>query len=309
LSNSTSTCIIDFGYHECPVYTTHGNPNEDCQTRPAEITFKYNGGSCAQSDNLQAPEKFSCTDSNGGPPTLPGTQSYITATTLGGSDLYFAGPVEVGEKYTFQVEETLTLNENGQFRTLSSDITITIFESQGGVTFQTTNMQLSCSRYGSNQPFFLNDKFGASAINGWVEPSGRGVANADTSIDKTGMIQVEFYSSNEQMPVRIVEMTAITNTQDQTIDITPQYAGKIFQPGTKIKLPELKYGIDLYREVRYTFNITIIGESLDGTNQCNGIGQFECIRGSNSNPTGFPTMTPSPTITPFPTIDIDLNQI
>jgi hypothetical protein len=137
LSNSTSTCIVDFKLEGCPNYGF--SIDDDCEGRPTEVTFKYNGGSCDQSNNLQ-PQTFSCTDFNCGPPLKTGAQHYITATAPGGSDIYFAGPVEVGEKYTFKVGETYSLNANGQFDTLSSDMNITIFESQGGAAFQTTDM-------------------------------------------------------------------------------------------------------------------------------------------------------------------------
>merc|ERR1712194_905738 len=54
---------------------------------------------------------------------------------------------------------------------------------------------------------------------------------------------------------------------------------------------------------RYTFFTTIIGETIDGTNMCNGFSFLECTIGFNLLPV-FPTMvpTPSPTLTPFPTV-------
>jgi hypothetical protein len=262
--------------------------DNDCQGRPQEITFRYNGGDCSQSDNLQPRQKFSCTDSNGGPPTPPGTQSYITATPRGGSDIYFAGPVKVGEKYT--------LNADRQFDKLSADMTLTIFESLGGAVLQVTDVHLSCS-----QPLFLFDKFGASQVTQWVETSGRVVTDTQTGVE-TGTIQVALDTSNEQTPVRLLEMTVLTNTQDAPIDYTPQIAGTILQPGSSIELPGFAIDIELGQQVRYTFFTTIIGETIDGSNMCNGNDMLECIVGFNLNPV-FPTMvpTPSPTLTPRPT--------
>ena len=289
----TSTCTIDIKLTGCPKTPQISLGTNDCQGRPTEITFEYNGGDCAQSEHLQSRQTFTCTDSNGGPPTTEGTQNYITATNLGGGDLYFAGPVKVGEMYTFKVRETYSLNADGQFDTLSSDITITIFESQGGTALQTTDVQLSCS-----QPLFLYDKFGASQIKEWVEPSGRVVTDIQTVVE-TGTIEVGLEVSTEQKPVRIIELSVLTNTQDALIDYTPQVAGQIVQPGSSIELPGLEIDIDLGQDIRYTFFATIVGETLDGTSMCEGIFAHECTAGFNLNPV-FPTMvpTPSPIITP-----------
>jgi len=196
--------------------------------------------------------------------------------------------VKVGEKYT--------LNEQRTFDKLSADMTITIFESQGGALLQIVDVHLSCS-----QPLFLFDKFGSSQVTQWVETSGRVVTDTQTGVE-TGTIEVALDTSNEQKPVRLLEMTVLTNTQDQPIDYTSQVAGQILAPGSSIELPGFKIDIELGQQVRYTFFTTIIGETLDGTNMCNGNDMLECIVGFNLNPV-FPTMvpTPSPTITPLPT--------
>mmetsp|Transcript_47117 Transcript_47117/g.47958 ORF Transcript_47117/g.47958 Transcript_47117/m.47958 type:complete len:252 (+) Transcript_47117:1385-2140(+) len=175
-------------------------------------------------------------------------------------------------------------------------MTITIFESQGGALLQIVDVHLSCS-----QPLFLFDKFGSSQVTQWVETSGRVVTDTQTGVE-TGTIEVALDTSNEQKPVRLLEMTVLTNTQDQPIDYTSQVAGQILAPGSSIELPGFKIDIELGQQVRYTFFTTIIGETLDGTNMCNGNDMLECIVGFNLNPV-FPTMvpTPSPTITPLPT--------
>jgi hypothetical protein len=265
--------------------------DNDCQGRPQVITFRYNGGGCAQSDNLQPRQKFSCTDSGLGAPTTEGTQSYITAVPRGGTDLYFAGPVAVGEKYT--------LNQDMVFDKLSADMTITIFDSEGGNVLQLVDLHLSCS-----QPLFLFDKFGASQVTEWIETSGRVVSDRQADVE-TGTIEVKLDTSTDIVkPVRLLEMTVLTNTQDAPIDYTSQVAGMILGPGDVIELPGFQIDIDLSARTRYTFFTTIIGETIDGTNMCNGFSFLECTIGFNLLPV-FPTMvpTPSPTITPFPTPD------
>jgi len=283
----TSSCVIDVNLNGCPQYNS--SLDNDCQGRPWEITFRYNGGDCSQSDNLQPRQKFTCSDTGAGPLKAEGTQSYITAVPRGGSDLYFAGPVAVGEKYT--------LNANRVFDKLSADMTITVFESQGGSILQVVDLHLSCS-----QPLFLFDKFGASQVTEWVETSGRVVSDKQSDVE-TGTIEVKLDTSADVVkPVRLLEMTVLTNTQDQPIDYTSQVAGMILGPGDTIELPGFKIDIDLSARTRYTFFTTIIGETIDGTNMCNGFSFLECTIGFNLLPV-FPTMvpTPSPTITPFPT--------
>ena len=265
--------------------------DNDCQGRPQQITFRYNGGGCAQSDNLQPRQKFSCLDESGGPPTVAGSQSYIIAVPTGGNDLYFSGPVAVGEKYT--------LNANNDFDKLSADMTIQIFDSQGGNLLQQVDLHLSCS-----QPLFLFDKFGASQVTQWIETDVRVVSDNQTDV-QTGTIEIKLDSSSEiDKPVRLMEMTVLTNTQDEPIDYTSFVAGKVLEPGEVIVLPGFGIDIELTERTRYTFFTTLIGETLDGTNMCNGFSFLECTIGFNLNPV-FPTMvpTPSPTITPFPTLN------
>lgn len=281
----TSTCIIDIELTGCP--QTNISLDNNCEGRPQVITFRYLGGDCAQSDNLQPRQKFFCEDANGGPPSTPGTMSYITATPSGGDDLYFSGPVAVGDKYTF--------NEDLEFDKLSADMTISIFASEGGPLLQTTNLHLSCS-----QPLFLFDKFGSSQVTQWIETDGRVVSDTQSNVP-TGEIEVQL-SPSIVKPVRLLEMQVITSAQDEAINYTPQVAGQILNPGDTIQLPGFAIDIELGSRVRYTFFTTIIGETLDGTSQCNGNSFLECTVGFNLDP-AFPTAvpTPRPTLTPFPT--------
>mmetsp|Transcript_16587 Transcript_16587/g.18653 ORF Transcript_16587/g.18653 Transcript_16587/m.18653 type:complete len:394 (+) Transcript_16587:52-1233(+) len=138
----------------------------ECQGRPWVITFLYNGGNCAQSDNLQPRQKFSCIDfTSRGPPTHKGEESYITAVPRGSRSgfIFFAGTVPVGEKFT--------LNADRVYDKLASEMTLTVYEEEGGDVVQVVDLHLSCS-----QPLILYDKFGASEVTQWVETSGRVVS-------------------------------------------------------------------------------------------------------------------------------------
>merc|ERR1712238_773 len=126
----------------------------------------YNGGNCSQSDNLQPRQKFSCIDfTSSGPPTNKGEESYITAVPRGSGSgfVFFAGTVPVGEKFT--------LNADRVYDKLASEMTLTIYDEEGGDVVQVVDVHLSCS-----QPLILYDKFGASEVTQWVETSGRVVS-------------------------------------------------------------------------------------------------------------------------------------
>jgi len=283
----TSTCIIDVELDGCPQYNLSLANN--CEGRPQVITFRYNGGPCSQSDNLQTRQKFDCEDSNGGPPSTLGTESYIEAIPTKGGDLYFSGTVKVGEPFT--------LNQNLNFDKLSADMTITAYTSSDRSTLlQKNDVHLSCS-----QPLYLFDKFGSNQVIEWIETSGRVVTNRQSDVP-TGNIKVQLDVSPDVKPVRLLEMQVITSAQDTPIDYTDQVAGKLLQPGVPLELPGFDIDIDLSTRRRYTFFTTIIGETEDGTNMCNGNSFLECTIGFNLDPT-FPTLvpTPRPTVTPFPT--------
>jgi len=282
----TSTCIIDVALAGCPEPDLELNQN--CEGRPQVITFRYLGGDCSQSDNFQPRQKFTCEDFGGGPPTAQGAGSYIVATKKGGGDVYFEGAVPVGEKYT--------LNADKSFDKLSADMTLQIFSSQGGTLLQSTDVHLSCS-----QALFLFDKFGASQVTEWIEQDGRVVTDQQLNVP-SGELVVQLDTLPDTKPVRLKEMQVIASTSETPFDYTAQVAGVVLQPGVPLELPPFEIDIELGRRVEYVFFTTITGETLDGTNECNGNSFLSCIVGFNLAPI-FPTAlpTPRPTLTQFPT--------
>ena len=104
----TQACIIDVAIDGCFNFTPPFDNN--CQGRPVAITFRYNGGDCSQSNNLQDRQKFNCFDleppvGSGPPPTTAGEVAYVLATTLGGDDIYFEGFVPVGETFSLNEDQ------------------------------------------------------------------------------------------------------------------------------------------------------------------------------------------------------------
>merc|ERR1712194_1007770 len=83
--------------------------------------------------------------------------------------VFFAGTVPVGEKYT--------LNADRVFDKLAAEMTLTIYDAEGGNLLQVVNVHLSCS-----QPLILFDKYGASEVTQWVETDGRVVSLRESGI-------------------------------------------------------------------------------------------------------------------------------
>merc|ERR1711865_1335826 len=106
---------------------------------------------------------------------------------------------------------------------------------------------------------------------GWKETSGREVSSQfETNL--TGTIGVSVNNYNSDQPIRLLEMTLLSNIQDMPIDYTREIQGDVLQPGSGFQLSGYEFNYDLTTRTRYTFFTTIIAEPLDGggTNQCNG---------------------------------------
>jgi hypothetical protein len=299
----TNSCIIDVEIEGCFNFTPPFDNN--CQGRPVIIEFRYNGGDCSQSDNLQDRQKFDCFDVEppvgaGPPPTTAGTTSYILATTLGGDDIYFEGFVDVGD--------TFILNEGLIFDRIAADMNVTVYDPAGSDDpativdssnmMQTMFLHLSCS-----QPLFLLDRFGAHQVVEWSEASGRVVTTQVNTTTDALTLSLNTNNIEGQDGVRLLEMNIISNTEG-FINKTDEVNGVVITEGDTLVLSPINVTLDLSQRTRYTFFTTISGETLDGTAECNGFDFHECIVGA-ALPPAFPTLapTPSPTTTPFPTPD------
>merc|ERR1712238_151343 len=127
------------------------------------ITYKLNGGTCAQSDSMMSRSLFTCDDASSGQ-TVGTAGTYYIEATGSGNNVYFSGSVPVGSEYT--------LNPDRAFDSLGS-ATIKVYTSQGGDVLQTVTLNdMTCTN-----PLFLFDKFGASQVTEWVETSGRVVSS------------------------------------------------------------------------------------------------------------------------------------
>mmetsp|Transcript_44133 Transcript_44133/g.49456 ORF Transcript_44133/g.49456 Transcript_44133/m.49456 type:complete len:333 (-) Transcript_44133:150-1148(-) len=273
----TNTCSVGVTL-SCPTTPEVLTLDNDCFDPFQVITFRYNSGDCHQSENLQNRHDFTCTDvnsSSGEGPTLPppaagSNSSYIVVTSNSGNETYFTGSVAVGEEYTVHANV-------GYDTQLSANLTITIFETKGGNSIQTTEVRrLDCTN-----PVFLFDKFGASQVTAWKEISGRVVTTPDDTI-RVGNIALTVENPGTA-PIQLVEMTLLSNSEDTPItDYTSEVQDTILQPTDELSLTNYQFEYDLATvPTRYIFFTTIIAEQLadgDTTNrQCNSFHTIECL--------------------------------
>jgi len=154
------TCNVEVSL-EC---STDGNRTEDgtgscdvilpiatrCDNRASAMTWRFNGGTCEQSFNIQEADKFVCTDfAEGGAPTS-GSAFLTVASVKDPSDVYFDGEVDVGDLFTMFADGTA----KGRF---DADSTFSVYsDSSKSTLLQESSVHTSCS-----QNLFLKDKFGS----------------------------------------------------------------------------------------------------------------------------------------------------
>lgn len=269
LLEEKSSCNVDVQFGECPIPDPISIDN-GCFNPFQVVTLRYNGGECIQSNNSLQRHEFTCDDMNGGPPALSSSSSssstttnYIVVTSRNGNETYFAGNVSIGDEYT--------LNADEKYPVLIGEMTISVYDTLGGNMLQKTNLLLDCT----NQ-LFLFDEFGSSQVNHWKEIDGREVQAPDYT--RIGSIAVTVNNSGDSSVIRLVEMSLLGNMQDDPVNYTPEVKDIILQPQETISLKnfnfQYEYGLG---RTSYTLFTTIIGESLDGSEQCNNYAMIECI--------------------------------
>ena len=300
LTPNNSTCTLDISIDGCPSYIFYRD--SICLDVPTTISFIYNGGDCSQSDNVMDRHVFECFDSNTNPPpSVSGVVSYIVATDVCG-DVYFEGFVAVGDLYT--------LNEDLMLEKLSENINITIYDPKessdpltivdGANILQTVLVDLSCA-----QPLYLLDQFGSNQVIKWTEPDGREV-NIVFEDDPQRQEEASLIVStpDNSPPIRLLELNVISNiffgpsyNEKGLLNKTDEVYGTILQ-GNILELSPIQYTVNVTEWIRYTFFATIVAETIDGSDECNGSAFHECITGTpllaTKSPSAFPTITPFP---------------
>ena len=270
-----------------------------CRERPFEMIFRYNGGDCSGSFNIQPDTLFICEDFGAGPPTQDGEVSYIMAFELGGGEVYFSGFSEVGGEFTMLAEQKFTANMN-----------VTIYDPKGFDNaddivkpeniLQTLVYHSSCS-----QNLFLKDRFGSVQLVVFVNEEQGTVTcfqNATLGFDIEAPVDIV-----GDGPVELTALTVITNIDNGNggiYDLTDKVEGVIVSEGMPFSVT-VTITLDLTVRQKYTALSTVVGKTDEGK-RCFGTDFYEFEAG-NPLPPIFPTLAPSaaPTISPFPTPDPD----
>ena len=126
-----------------------GSGGADCcdsnSGKPKSLTIQYNGLGCSASSTSQSTDKYSCSDSGGGPNNAQSVYIIASDQATGGV-IFFSGNVSLGGIFTATATSS-TLPTNTYFR---------IFSSQGGTLLQSVKIHTSCSA-----PIVPGDQFGS----------------------------------------------------------------------------------------------------------------------------------------------------
>jgi len=264
-------------------------PRTRCEDRPFAMVFRYTGGTCDLSDNIQSPELFQCFDFQGGPPTIDGTESFITVTDIkGGAIVYHADFVRVGGEYTVA----------DQPRDVEANMNITIYSSGNTVSanmLQTLVYHSSCS-----QNLFLKDRYGASILVVFVN-------------EVQGLVSCFFNATysftigNEAKGDNAILNTLTSATNFGLFNFTDDINGLVIEPDGPPIVRSISIVIDLTVRERYTALTTITARAPRGK-ECVDVDFLTFIAGMPQNP-NVPTIPPTsaPTTTPQPTPDPEEN--
>ena len=225
---------------------------EPCLARPTSATMLFNGGNCDQSDNVQE-LKFTCQDSNGGPPTEFGQEAHILVTDIKGNGIvYFDGIVPVGSFFP--------LNDGGE--RFEADQFVTISTPDRSTVLQEVQYHSSCS-----QNLELKNRFGASQLVGFFNDVQGNVTCFNTFEFSLG-IDVPITVTGET--VTLTSMIVETNFAG-VVDLTPQVAGQVAGAGGSVVVT-LSGEIDTSNRREYLLVFNLEGVREDGT-ICTGFSQ------------------------------------
>ena len=222
-----------------------------CDNRAAVMTWRFNGGDCEQSFNIQEADKFTCTDFAGGAPTEG--SAWLTVTSVKDeSDVYFDGEVRVGDLFSMFAGNT----NKGKF---DADSFFYVYSDSS----KTNLLQLSSVHTSCSQNLFLKDKFGSVQLLIFENEFGLFTCFVQATYGFTLTNQGAADSGT------IVEFTSTTNgVTDDCLSAIPDGGGTV-QPGDTV-IVDKQVLIDMtvrqeYNTVAYIRAETPMGFSCDDT--------------------------------------------
>jgi hypothetical protein len=240
-----------------------GGRFEDCDSiniAPAEctefvnlLTFRFNGGDCLDSNNIQDPRIYSCEDFFDGPPPADeiGAEAYMIITDIKGQGInYYDGIVAVGD--VFNITNILPNT------VIVANVNVTIYEGEPAPENlrETIIIHTSCS-----QVTFLKDRYGVLELIGFQNPSqGYQACIVPVSFDFTIQNTADGFNA-------IVEsLASVTNFDppNNLLNFTDQVVGFVLSAGDELPLSSDPINIDLSVRKRYTVFTTVQGVSPEG---------------------------------------------
>jgi len=191
---------------------------ETCDGKLTELTLKYNGGDCTQSNNEQD-GKFECEDFNGGP-----TDGDVEITVFDKNGLLKLGDGSLAKDVDVSVGDILTLEPPEDETQFQSEITILVRDPQAETgLLQKIIVHTSCSQdlrlldiFGSTQVFAYTDtkKDAPVTVVQPVTVSGGLVNNNDQCIDK------DEYTLSFEDQVSNIDFDETKCSEDQSFEET-----------------------------------------------------------------------------------------
>lgn len=271
------TCTPPPGFADCDSITP---PRDECAEKVFTMGFRYQGGDCSNSFNVQDPQIFQCEDFMGGPPTDGEALNHFVVTDIKGLGVnYFTGTIGLGTDFE--------LTNGGEL--LGANVNVTIYESVDNQSpsgiLQTMVIHTSCS-----QVTFLKDRYGAiqllsfnNTIQGFVS------CFADITLD----FAVDNVLGNVGAFTAILEtLVSLTNFDssngdavgdDGLLNFTSAVAGVEVPPGGTFPIPPVSLTLDLAQRKLYTIFSILQGASPDG---------FSCQDSDQFNFTAATTLIP-----------------
>jgi len=269
-----------------------------CDFDPYEMTFRFNGGSCAQSQNLADRRPMDSCQDFGNISTVLGTQHYLVVESLDDNlPLVSEHTVAVGDLFTVSTSSVQVLDVTSTIR-LPSQLQVTIYDNaQARNALQDIRFTTSCT----SPRLFLLDRFGSIQ---YVSLRNEEQGNV------TVFVPDDFYRRDISMilttyglgtnRVRLDEVNMIVNFSPDPEDFGSRLVGGPLVDRQVSLLLDAPFTLDLSTKTRFTAFVTVIGstnivndQGEDEVIQCNGFDFYEFTAGSNIPPI-FNTEAPTP---------------
>jgi hypothetical protein len=237
-------CVPPVGVEDCDSLT---RPRDECLEMPSTMSFRYSGGDCSESSNLQLLSTFPCVDFNGGPPSLGNASAFIVITD-GFEEVfvYHAAFVAPGEEVTI---------ENFFLPAFGVDLLkITIYASDmisSENILQSIRLRISCS-----QDAYLLDQYGSMQLISYAN-------NVQGLVDSIVEATMVYTIVGETVILKSLnDITSLAN--DGIWNMTNEVVGSVLESPSENIVVERPFSLDLSKRELYTFFSIVQGSTTDG---------------------------------------------